>query len=417
MKVKKNHKKEYEYKILCKYLDNEISKDAAARMLSVSTRTIERKRKRLAVRSIENLYHRNTGKAPYNKLTRKAVLSIVREYKNEYTGENFQYSFADYKDESKYSYSYSTIRKYLHLNNIQSPFAYKTSKRKQHPMRKRRSTLGELVQLDACEMDWCGTGEIWHLHLAVDDATSETVGAYFDKQETLKGYRNVHKQILMTKGIPLEYYADYRTVFKYQRHKIKYETKFGQICDRYGIKITCTHSPQAKGRVEKKNDAFKKRLPQAMRKAGIKTIEEANKFLKQFMKKHNKKFARKRDGIANSYRPFEEKINIEVALGFEFKRTTNEAGEVFINNEYYKIPLSKKTVLNKHTKITLRVGTNQKYYAEYNGNWYTLRKCDYELISLQERRKNHLEYIEEFCYDRIVTRKEILNLESEKVAA
>ena len=54
-------------------------------------------------------------------------------------------------------------------------------------------------------------------HLAVDDATGEVVGAYFDNQETLKGYYNVFYQILTNYGIPAMFYTDRRTVFEYKR--------------------------------------------------------------------------------------------------------------------------------------------------------------------------------------------------------
>ena len=50
--------------------------------------------------------------------------------------------------------------------------------------------MGEMIQMDASSHEWI-SGQIWHLHLAVDDASGEVVGAYFDRQETLKGYYNV----------------------------------------------------------------------------------------------------------------------------------------------------------------------------------------------------------------------------------
>ncbi len=41
----------------------------------------------------------------------------------------------------------------------------------------------------------------------------------------------------------------------------------------------CQRSPQAKGRVERKNGVFQDRLIKEMRLADINTIEEANNFL------------------------------------------------------------------------------------------------------------------------------------------
>ena len=70
-----------------------------------------------------------------------------------------------------------------------------------HPRRPRCKYMGEMIQMDASSFEWID-GHIWHLHLAVDDATGEVVGAYFDTQETLNGYYNVFYQILTNYGIP-----------------------------------------------------------------------------------------------------------------------------------------------------------------------------------------------------------------------
>ena len=86
-----------------------------------------------------------------------------------------------------------------------------------HVRRARSKYMGEMIQMDACSKQWLPFADVWHLHLAVDDATGETVGAYFDTQETLKGYYNVKKQIIENYGIPALPYTDRRTVFEYQK--------------------------------------------------------------------------------------------------------------------------------------------------------------------------------------------------------
>lgn len=72
--------------------------------------------------------------------------------------------------------------------------------------------------MDASSFHWIEK-EVWHLHVAIDDADGKIVGAYFDYQETLKGYYNVLHQILTNHGIPTLFYTDRRTVFEYKRKK------------------------------------------------------------------------------------------------------------------------------------------------------------------------------------------------------
>lgn len=85
-----------------------------------------------------------------------------------------------------------------------------------HSRRPRCAYFGELEQMDASPYEWFST-EKTTLHIAVDDATGKITDAYFDKQETLKGYYNVFAQILRKYGIPYKFFTDRRTVFTYKK--------------------------------------------------------------------------------------------------------------------------------------------------------------------------------------------------------
>lgn len=177
--------------------------------------------------------------------------SIVRLYIEEYSDANFVHFCEIVEEDLNIRISDTTINKCLRDENVISPKARKKTRKilKQtlnsrlqntdskkiqndikdaiafiddkdaHPRRPRCKYMGEMIQMDASSMEWIN-GEIWHLHLAVDDATGEVVGACFDTQETLKGYYNVFYQILTNYGIPAMFYTDRRTVFEYKRKSI-----------------------------------------------------------------------------------------------------------------------------------------------------------------------------------------------------
>ena len=69
-------------------------------------------------------------------------------------------------------------------------------------------------------------------------------------------------------------------------------TQLARVMEELGIKIICANSPQAKGRVERRNRDFQNRLVKAMRIAKISTIEAANAFLPPFLDGFNQKFAK-----------------------------------------------------------------------------------------------------------------------------
>lgn len=137
---------------------------------------------------------------------------------------------------------------------------------------------------------------IWHLHLAVDDASGTVVGAYFDTQETLRGYYNVFHQILVDYGIPALFYTDKRTVFEYKKKTKAFDdedtfTQFSYACNTLGVDIKTTSVAQAKGRIERLNQTFQSRLPVELRRARIICMADANQFLKSYLKEFNVKFA------------------------------------------------------------------------------------------------------------------------------
>ena len=164
-----------------------------------------------------------------------------------------------------------------------------------HSRRPRCANFGEMLQMDASLHEWFG-GVKSQLHIAIDDSTSTIVGAYFDDQETLKGYYNVYHKILTTYGIPAMFYTDRRTVFEYKKkntNKVEDDTftQFGYACHQLGVDLKVTSVAQAKGRVERAFQTLQQRLPIALRLAGISTLSEANAFLDSHIKEHNAKFA------------------------------------------------------------------------------------------------------------------------------
>ena len=67
----------------------------------------------------------------------------------------------------------------------------------------------------------CFGAETSNLHLAIDDASGNILGAYFDKKENLNAYYHVLEQMLANHGIPLQIKTDKRTVFTYQASNSK----------------------------------------------------------------------------------------------------------------------------------------------------------------------------------------------------
>ena len=153
----------------------------------------------------------------------------------------------------------------------------------------------EFVQIDASVHLWFGTFKTY-LHAAIDDATGNVLGTYFDTGETIKGYYEMTYQILLNYGIPMAFYSDRRTIFEYYSKKmVNIEkdtfTQFQAACDKLGIEIITTSIAQAKGKIERLLGTFQSRLVAELRLNNINTIEKANQFVKEYLAVYNKQFA------------------------------------------------------------------------------------------------------------------------------
>jgi hypothetical protein len=82
----------------------------------------------------------------------------------------------------------------------------------------------------------------------------------------------------------------------------------------------CANSPQAKGRVERKNGLFQDRLIKEMRLRGISSIEEGNAFLPEFIKEMNKKFGKEPASEKDAHRPLRKQDVLEKIFAKRDKR-------------------------------------------------------------------------------------------------
>jgi len=145
--------------------------------------------------------------------------------------------------------------------------------RKHRRRRPRRGHFGELVQLDGSEHAWFeDRAPRSCLMVMVDDATGRTE-ALMAPAETGQAAFAVLRQWIERHGVPAALYTDRKNIYVTDREPTAEEkrlgkgalTDFGRACQRLGIEIVTAHSPQAKGRVERRNGVFQDRLVKELR--------------------------------------------------------------------------------------------------------------------------------------------------------
>ena len=366
--------------------------------LNITRRQVNRLIIAYKARGKDAFVHGNRGRKPATAIPDDIRERIIGLYQTKYYDANFAHFTELLESHECISVSSGTVASILEEKYILSPKVTKAKKKRiakelrqkqaasrtqkekdeiqrnivavedAHTRRPRCPYFGELEQMDATSYEWV-PGQVWHLHLAVNDATGRITGAWFDTQETLNGYYHVFSQILTNYGIPYKFFTDKRTVFTYKKKNSPSldedtYTQFAYACKQLGVELESSSVPQAKGRVERLNQTLQSRLPVELRLAGITTIDAANEFLNSYIKEFNGKFALPLDGIRSVFenQPSIEKINLILAVLDE--RTVDSGHCIRFEKQYYRM-------LDAHgMQVHYRKGTKAMVIKAFDGNLF-----------------------------------------------
>ena len=349
------------YEIIKKLVETNGNKKTAALKIGCTGRHINRMIAGYQEKGKAFFVHGNRGRKPAHTIPADTSQLILDLYRTKYSDANLTHYSELLEDMEQIKVSVSSIRAILRKEFLLSPLANRSSKKavKQelkslqsktsskkktaalqssilaledaHPRRPRSTYFGEMLQMDASLHLWFGDSKT-QLHIAVDDATGQIVGAHFDPQETLNGYYQVLYQVLTGYGIPYQFLTDNRTVFEYKKkHQTSVEkdtfTQFGYACKQLGIDLQTSSVAQAKGRVERMFNTLQSRLPVELMLANVTSIEQANEFLQSYIKKLNEKFALPIDYNKSVFEKQPEKEQMlltcdNVTLGFTYDNVT-----------------------------------------------------------------------------------------------
>jgi hypothetical protein len=192
-----------------------------------------------------------------------------------------------------------------------------------HTWRRRRSQCGELVQWDSSEHDWLeGRGEKLYLILMIDDATSRALARLVRHDSTAENLRTLGRY-LERWGRPVAWYTDKASLFRVNRPPQREEelqgeparTQIGRAIHELGMEWIPAHSPQAKGRVERFFRTAQDRLVKGLRKAGARTLEEAQRYLQQvYLPLWNRRFTVPATNPTDAHRSLGAEHNLAAIL-------------------------------------------------------------------------------------------------------
>jgi hypothetical protein len=328
--------------VIQKVLERVIKQVDAAEVLSLSSRQIRRIVKRIKVEGDGGIVHKSRGRTSNRRIPDKIRNKVLRLYRKKY--EDFGPTLASEKllERDGVGISDETLRLWL----MESGDWKKSRKARGHRQwRQRKDHYGEMVQMDGSHHDWFEGRAPGCVFMGyIDDARGEAFGRFYPYEGTIPAMDSF-KRYIKRNGLPMSVYLDKHTTYKSTaKPTIQDEldnsqplSEFERALKELGVKLIHANSPQAKGRIERLFKTLQDRLVKEMRLRGIRTIEEANHFLEQYLPVYNKRFAVCAKGKDNLHRPVGREVDLDGILCMKTERTLRNDFTVAHNNKLYQI--------------------------------------------------------------------------------
>jgi len=140
------------------------------------------------------------------------------------------------------------------------------------------------------------------------------------------------------------------------------------------VEVIHANSPQAKGRIERLFGTFQDRLIKEMRLRGIKSKEEANTFLEEYLPLYNQRFSVSPAREVDLHHRKPRRIELDRILSIRTKRALRRDFTIVHNRQLYQIENTPPHTRVKSVVVEER--TDGRMYITYNGLKLKYRKID-----------------------------------------
>lgn len=344
----------------------------AAELCRLSYRQMKRVWKRYQEEGDLGLAHRSRGKESNRQYETRFREKVLARYAERYP--DFGPTLAsEYMAKEGLGVDHETLRRWL----LKSGQWEKRRKRQKHRQwRERKAQRGMLVQMDGSHHDWFeGRRKEAVLMVMIDDATNQTLARLYEREDTRAAF-DVFERYARQYGLPQALYVDHDSIYECTREaRIDEElrgqrpqTQFERAMNTLVVNIIPANSPQAKGRVERRNGVFQDRLVKALRLEGICTIEAANRYLAHiFLPELNRCFTVKAREPGNLHRPVPAGIRLKDVLCFEEPRMVQHDWTLRWRNRYFQIARQHEALHLAKRTVTVRERLDGSMALLYRG--------------------------------------------------
>ncbi len=255
----------------------------AAEIMGISDRHMRRWRERYEEFGYDGLFDRRRGKPSPQRVPMALVEQILGLYREKYFDLNVRHFHEKLRAEHHIELSYSWVKLALQGAGLVERGRQRGVHRKRRP---RRPLPGMLLHIDGSRHRWFQDERWYDLIVILDDASSEIYYAQLVEEESTLTVMAGLKEVIERKGVFCALYSDRGSHFwltpkvggRVDPHRL---TQVGRALRELGVQMIPAYSPQARGRSERNFGTWQGRLPQELRLHGIRTLEDANAFLRE----------------------------------------------------------------------------------------------------------------------------------------
>lgn len=353
-------------KVIQEAIDRHITQKASALMLGLSERQVRRLVRAVREEGDAGIIHGSRGRPSSRMVPEGVKEKALSLYKKRY--HDFGPTLASEKlmEMDGIRVSDETLRKWL----IEAGLWQRRRKRSAHRRwRRRKECFGEMVQIDGSDHDWLeGRGPELVLMGYIDDATNNTFARFYDYEGTIPAMESF-KRYVRKYGLPQSLYLDRHSTYKSTRKLTEWEelegiepmSQFERAVKELGVEVIHAYSPQAKGRVERLFGILQDRLIKEMRLKGIKTKDEANEFLKEYLPKYNERFRVWPLNDTDVHVSLPKYFNLDKYLCIKIERTVRNDNTIAHNGKLYQIEADakmKKVIVEERLDGTMHIISN-----------------------------------------------------------
>src|ERR1700735_3220886 len=349
----------------------------AAEILGISDRHMRRWRERYVEEGYNGLLDRRRGKPSRRRVAVATVEKVFALYREKYFDLNVQHFHEKLQAEHGMELSYTWVKQALQGAGLVARGRKRGAHRKR---RERRPLAGMLLHIDGSRHQWFQDERWYDLIVILDDATSEIYYAQLVEEESTATVMAGLKEVIERKGVFCALYSDRGSHF-WLTPKVggsvysQRRTQVGRALHELGVQMIPAYSPQARGRSERSFSTWQGRLPQELRLHQLRTLEAANRFLREdYIAEVNRCFQVAPRQRGNAFVPCRSR-DLERIFSLQFERSVNRDNTVSFQNLSLQIERVRwratlagcQVVVHQHLDGTLSLTHGPHCLGRYDG--------------------------------------------------